>query len=232
MTEDVTFAPGELDDEFVQADEIPQGAAEETYDEPDPGFIKGNARTVRGRKYEQSTRTILNTLFKEAVAHESTVPDAAAIIMYGPGFSERLGNLADHDARVRRGLDMLMEGAENPYLAFAMVGIPFVAQLYRNHQDTLAPRAILKSVKTHRAEAKEKPGGRQFKIPFTKRTFTVHFRLSAPPIENFTSDPTALANHVFSDPSIIASLEKAGITNVAFNGNATPKSPAAKRRSR
>ena len=217
MTE--TFTTEELHEDFLEPGEIPN--QDEDASEPDAKFIKDKGRTVRARKYQQSSRTILNTVLRQVIAHESTVPDAAAIIMYGPDFCEKLGDLADHDAKVRRAIDFFMDGAENPYLAFAMVGVPFIAQIYRNHENQLQPKVIVQNVKARRANAKDKPG-RKFKL--FGREFTFRFRFHAPQIENITADPDALANHVFTNPAIVAGLQKAGIEKVAFNGHAAPQS--------
>jgi CDP-glycerol glycerophosphotransferase (TagB/SpsB family) len=154
---------------------------------------------------------------RAAAQHESTVPDAAAIIMYGPTFSEKWGNLAAQDARIARGIDFILEGTENPYIAAAVAGLPLIAQVYRNHQASLNPQAVMETVKRSRAETKQRQG-RTFRIPFTKRTVTIRFRFQLPAVENFTNDPDALAHYVFEDPKIQKAMEKANI-QVAMNGS-------------
>lgn len=232
---DDTITEEDLQTEFIQPGD-PGPVPGEEYDQPSETFVKENRRPVRARRYEESTREILNVIFKEAVAHDATVPDAAAILMHGPKFCETLGDLADHDSKVRAALDWLDEGTSNPYLAFAVAALPFAAQVYRNHQDALAPQAIVETIRTSRAEAKQRPG-REFKIPFTRRRITIRFRFHAPPIENWTNEPEALSHHVFTNPQILGGLEKAGITNLApsiqqaMNGQ-QPNKPAATRRPR
>jgi hypothetical protein len=204
-------------------DEPQPGAIDDEYDKPNADFVtKGSRRNATALMYEKKSRKFLNSLFRQAVAHEATVPDAAAIIMYGPEFSEKLGDLAAVDPRVRRGIDMVTGGTENPYLAFAFAAAPFILQVYRNHESGLAPSAIVNQVKTSRAQAKERPV-RQFRIPFTKRTIGIRFKLHFPLMANLTNDPDALSQYVFSQEAVLASLEKAGITKVAFNGNAPQK---------
>lgn len=217
--EDMILTAEELADDFIgeiPEQELPDG---EQYDQPEPGFVTGSKRPPRALQYQRKTQRFLNVVMRSAAQHPSTVPDAAAIIMYGPDFCEKLGDLANHDARVRRGVDFIMEGAENPYLAFAIAALPMAAQVYRNHQEAMAPRAIVEGVKRGRAEAKSRPG-RQIRIPFTKRTITVRFRLHFPSVENFSNEPAALTEYVFGDPNISAALKKAGIEVASVNGNA------------
>jgi hypothetical protein len=216
--EDFLLNQEELADSFVgeiPEDEVPV----QEYDEPAPGFVEPSRRPPRAKQYQKKVQKFLNTLMRSAAQHPSTVPDAAAIIMYGPDFCEKLGDLANHDARVRRGVDFIMEGAENPYLAFAIAALPMAAQVYRNHQQEMAPRAIVESVKRGRAAAKDQPG-RKIRIPFTKRTISVRFRIHFPSVENFSNEPTALTEYVFGDEKIKAALVKAGIEVASLNGNA------------
>lgn len=218
--EDMILTAEELADEFVG--EVPEqeltGEATE-YTEPEPGFVEPSRRPPRAKQYQRKAQRFLNVLMRSAAQHESTVPDAAAIIMYGPDFCEKLGDLANHDARVRRGVDFIMEGAENPYLAFAIAALPMAAQVYRNHQQEMAPRAIVESVKRGRAAAKDQPG-RKIRIPFTKRTISVRFRIHFPSVENFSNEPQALTDYVFGDEKIKAALQRAGIEVAHPNGNA------------
>jgi hypothetical protein len=217
--EDMILTAEELADDFVGEipdAELPEGS---TYDEPVAGFVESVRRPPRAKQYQNKARKFLNVIMRSAVQHESTVPDAAAIIMYGPDFCEKLGDLANHDAKVRRGVDFIMEGAENPYLAFAIAALPMAAQVYRNHQSEMAPRAIVESVKRGRAEAKDRPG-RQIRIPFTKRTISVRLRIHFPSVDNFSNEPDALTHYVFGDEKIAAALKKAGIEVAGLNGNA------------
>jgi hypothetical protein len=220
--EDFLLTQEALADDFVG--EIPEGELpSQEYDEPTPGFVEPSRRPPRAKQYQKKAQRFLNVIMRSAVQHEATVPDAAAIIMYGPEFCEKLGDLANHDARVRRGVDFIMEGAENPYLAFAIAALPMAAQVYRNHQQEMAPRAIVESVKRGRAAAADTPG-RKIRIPFTKRTISVRFRIHFPSVENFSNEPAALSTYVFGDESIKAALQKAGIEVPSLNGNAAKPS--------
>lgn len=216
INDDLIFTEEELKGaEFIPEGEEPGG---QDYDQPDSSFVTGDKRSPTAKTYERKTRKVLNAVFRQAVVHESTVPDAAAIIMYGPQFAEKLGDLAAHDVRVRRGIDMITEGSENPYLAFAVAAFPLVTQVWRNHEESLSPTGAVQAIKQSRARAKEKPT-RQIKIPFTKRFLRIRFRLSFAGLRNMTNDPNALASYVFSNQEILDSMAKAGITQVAFNGS-------------
>jgi hypothetical protein len=215
--EDFLLDQEQMTDEFIG--ELPETAVPEEYDEPEPGFVEPSRRPPRAKQYQKKAQRFLNVIMRSAVKHEETLPDAAAIIMYGPDFCEKLGDLANHDARVRRGVDFIMEGAENPYLAFAIAALPMAAQVYRNHQQEMAPRAIVESVRRGRAAAKDQPG-RKIRIPFTKRTISVRFRIHFPSVENFSNEPAALTEFVFGDDKIRAALQKAGIEVASLNGNA------------
>jgi hypothetical protein len=207
---------GFMDESEAPGNEVPG----EEYDEPDGDFVQNAVRPIIARKYEKKIKTGLNTLFREAVAHEKTVPDAAAIIMYGPRFAEKWGLLANHDKRVRRGIDMFLEGTENPYLAAVLATTPLLLQVWRNHEDELSPKGAITAMKESRKKAKEREP-RKIKIPFTKRHIEFRWRLNLPSARNLTNDPKALSQYVFSRQDIIEAMQKAGIVTFAgaeFNG--------------
>jgi hypothetical protein len=216
----------ELVGEFINA----PGDSEkpEDYDQPDSEFVQKNYRGPVAKKYEKRVKSVLNVVFRQSIARESTVPDAAAILMYGPQFCEKAGDLANHDPRVRRGIDMLMEGSENPYLAFGLAATPLILQLWRNHEDQLNPKGAVSAIRQSRAKAKEREPKR-LKIPFTKRHIEFRFKLQMPAIRNLTNEPTALALHVFSNPEILLAMQKAGIEDVSglanFNGHGNSRTP-------
>lgn len=217
MTE--IFTDEELTAEFIgespDLDEAAESVKDEEYTEPDSGFIDKTYRPPLARSYEKKIRKILNGVMRLTVQKESTLADGAALIMYAPQVAEKTGDLAAADKRVRRGIDWITEGTENPYLAFAFATMPLVMQLYRNHQDQLAPSAIVQTVKSARAEAKDRPG-RTFRIPFTKRTITIRFRFQG--VENLTDEPAKLVAYVFDNPNIQEALAKAEI-KTAYNGH-------------
>jgi hypothetical protein len=208
----------DLTDEEVTGeilDEPPAGGAgnsqeEPEYDQPEASFVGTNYRGPVAKKYEKKVKNIFNVLFRQAVAHETFVPDAAAILMYGPDFAQKAGDMANKDPRVRRAIDMLTEGSDNVYLAFGLASAPLILQLWRNHEEALNPKGAVEAIKKSRARAKEREP-RRVKIPFTRRYVEFRFKLQLPSVRNFTNDPRALSVHVFSNPDIIAAMHKAGI---------------------
>jgi hypothetical protein len=197
------------------------------YDEPASDFVQPSTRGPVAKRYQKKIKTVLNTIFRQTVAHEAAVPDAAAILMYGPAFSEKWGDLAAHDARVRKAIDMVLDGSENPYLAAAIATMPLLLQVYRNHEDALSPKGAVEAVRQSRKRAKEREPKR-IRIPFTKRYMEFRFRLRVPAVQNMTNDPQQLAAYVFNNPDIIRAMQKAGIETIGgvnLNGDASQRSP-------
>jgi hypothetical protein len=203
----------ELTGEFVGLGDVPPPGDEE-YDQPRSDFVSSNYRGPVAKKYEKKVKTVLNVVFRQTVARESTVPDAAAILMYGPQFAEKAGDLANKDPRARRAIDMLTEGSDNVYLAFGIAAVPLVLQLWRNHEEILNPKGAVEAVRESRKRAKEREPKR-IRIPFTKRQIEFRFQFKLPSLRNLTNEPDALAAHVFSNPDIILAMQKAGIEEIA-----------------
>lgn len=203
-----------------QAQEFVRGMDDE-YDEPASEFVQAVTRGPIARRYEKKIKTVLNTIFRQTVAHPGTVPDAAAIIMYGPALAEKWGNLAEHDKRVRKGIDMVLDGTENPYLAAAIATVPLLLQAYRNHEDALSPSGAVEAIKQSRARAKEREP-KKIRIPFTKKHIEFRWKMSVPAVRNMTNEPDRLSAYVFNNPEIIAAMKKAGIEvigGVNINGS-------------
>lgn len=175
---------------------------------------EGESLSPVARRYQKKVRRVMATAFRFTVGQRATVPDAAAIIMHGPELAEKAGILADKDPRFRRGIDMLTEGTENPYLAFAFAAIPLAMQVFRNHEDVLSPRAIIEARKQYKAYQEANPTpGKEWRIPGTKRKIRVRFRLHFPAIRNFTNDPNALSQYVFLNPDMVEAMQRFGISN-------------------
>lgn len=148
-------------------------------------------RTKRAKEYEKKTNGILNQLMRVCLAKENTVADGAAIITYGEAFSSKMGDLADKDEKVRRGLDLITSGTENPYIALLFAAIPLGAQILRNHEQT--------EVKTER----------HIRIPFTKKTIRipVKFRIRlGTRIRSLTVPPEHLTAATLMNPEIMQAL--------------------------
>lgn len=175
-------------------------------DVPSP-ISAGPHRTQRAREYESKVEGLLNLAMRACVGSPATVADGAAIIEYGPALASKAGDLADADARVRRALDLITSGTDNPYLALAFAAMPLVAQIARNHETSA-----------------EVTGSRriEFRIPFTKGKktlgFNVRFKLRNPLLRSMTVEPTYLNSHVFGNSEIGPELTRQGV-NVAWSPN-------------
>lgn len=157
-------------------------------------------RTVRAQEYEEKVSGLLSLAMKGLAGKPSTAPDAAAIIVHGPIVASKLGDLADQDAHVRKAVDFITSGSENPYAALVFATIPLVAQIIRNHEAEDLSRHV------------------QLRIPFTKRTIRVpmKFRLKNPFLRNVTQPPHVMSAMTFGDPEIAAALASQNI-HVAWN---------------
>lgn len=170
------------------------------YDEPDPKFVKGRKRPRGAVTYEGKVNSVLNSAVRFAVTNPATVPDAAAILQYGPGFSEKLGELAATDPKVARAIDWLTEGTENTYLAFATAALPLVMQIVRNHEPVLEPKT------------RGIPYGRKDPKTGQRKTFRLKFGVKLGRLRAVTVDPKLLESNVFDNEHMIIALEKQGIT--------------------
>ena len=219
-----------MTDFFDDLEDLPDDEAAEIiseFDEPRAEFVEAKARGRTAKQYEKKIKATLNVLFREAVSRPATVPDAAAILMYGPNFAEKWGDLAEHDKRVRRAVDAVLDGAENPYLAAAFATMPLLLQTYRNHEDQLSPRGAVQAIKQSRERAKQREP-RRLKIPFTKRYVEFRWKFNVPAVKNMTNEPQELAAYVFNNPDIISAMKKAGIEvigGVNLNGDASQRTP-------
>jgi hypothetical protein len=159
-------------------------------------------RTARAKNYEQKITELLNYGMRVTAEIPATVADSAAIIVHGPAVASKMGDLADQDPRVRRAVDFITSGTDNPYAALVVATLPLVAQIIRNHETEAPVRVGLR-------------------IPFTQRTFKVPFklRLKNPFLRSITTAPDDLTAGVFANPAIIAAMAEQKI-EVAWNGMA------------
>lgn len=167
-------------------------------------------RPERAKEYEDKTAGILNYLMRACAVNEGSVADAAAFIEHGPAFASKAGDLAHRDERVRKTIDFLTQGTDNPYVALALAGLPLLMQVIRNHEtDTARPI--------------------QIRIPFTRKTWTPRVRITLRNglLRSMTSQPRTLIDKIFSDPEIRNALISTGVdvalpeyqTKSAANGN-------------
>jgi len=190
-------------------------------DAPDYRNIIQPHSTAKAKEYETKVLSVLKEVLRYRLTPEG-LPDAAAILAHGPGFAQRAGQLADHDPNVARVLDMLT-APDSPWVLFAVTALPFVSQIFRNHEEQV--KAVPARMKQTRAERKAAKAAGQpkpaiyAKIPFTSRQIKIPFRVHIPMgvFRSSTMEPTILTNRVFADPKVRAGLEKS--YGIKFGGN-------------
>lgn len=194
--------PDDLQD-FLRADagEPDAATADGPTDRPDAGVITDKKQSIIAKRYEKKARGLLSTGFKLTVEHPATVADSAAILFYAPRVAKAAGDLADANPRARQVLDFLTEGSENAAAAMAIAAMPLMLQLIRNHEPVLEPQP------------------RGIKIPFTQRRINIRwkFGIRLGNLRAMTNDPNVMMNTAFSDPEVMAVIQKQGI-NVATRG--------------
>ena len=167
-------------------------------------------RTRRAEEYERKITDVLSQIMRMCAANEGTVADAATLIQHGPAFASKAGDLADQDDRVRKAVDMITSGTENPYIALGLATLPILAQVMRNHETGDVAKRV------------------HIRIPFTKRSFKLPFklRLSNPFVRSLTVPPEHITMATFGNPEIRTALAQQGIDlawNGAPEGNGTKK---------
>jgi hypothetical protein len=184
-------------------------------------FLKPK-RTQQQREYEERTAAVLKQALIGTL-NSGNARDAATIIRFGPAFARGTGHLADSNEKARATIHA-MTTPGNPWMAFAMTGLPFVAQLIRNHENEIAEIPVKrKQAKAERKHRKEtgapKPEPRfRVKVPFTRFSIPLRFNVKLPALlagfRTQTQEPDTLAESVFSDPKVLRALVDLGITIV------------------
>ena len=169
-------------------------------DMPKNVIVNGPNRTERAKNYEAKIDDLFFNVMKQLAGSPGTVPDAAVIIAYGNTVAAKTGDLADQDKHVRKAVDWITSGTDNPYMALGFAVLPMVAQIIRNHEMEAPLRVGLR-------------------IPFTQRTFKVPFRirLRNPFLRRFTQQGDEFTARVMTQPDIMRGLQSAGI-DVAYPG--------------
>jgi hypothetical protein len=187
------------------------------FDAPDYQKLLKPPSTQNAREYE----TKLLSVMKEALRYRLTpdgLPDAAAILRFGPSLAARGGVLADTDPRAAKAIDILT-APDSPWIMLGLVAIPFISQLFRNHEAQV--QAIPAQMKKGRAQRKAERAARPaayVKIPGMKRRIRVPFKikLSLGFFRASTADPGDLVRDVFSNADLRKALHKT--YGVSFGG--------------
>ncbi len=183
---------------------------------PDFTALIKKRKTAVAREYEKRTNSLLKALLVGTL-NTGNFPDAAAVLKLGPPLSAATGELAESSETARHMIDLITEPA-NPWVMFALTGIPLVAQLFRNHEPAIkqAPATLKERRAQRKAQTAEQPPRFTVKIPLIRKTialrFRFHFKLGKvlAGFRSQTVDPNMLAQQVFTDPDVITALKKMG----------------------
>lgn len=198
------------------------------FDAPDLSKFVKLPQTATAREYEQRMKALLKAGAIGAISAQN-LPDAATLLSHGPGFAAAAGQLAEADDRAKRVIDMLTTPA-SPWGMFVVTAIPMICQLARNHEQqiqqmpaNLRTRKERKAQKATEREAQPKvtvhlPFGKSIKLG-VKAKFPIGRIFGV--FRTQTKDPRLIAFEVFSDPKIVAELQKQGVSFQAAerNGN-------------
>jgi hypothetical protein len=189
---------------------------------PDFTSLVKRRKTNRSREYERKAASALKTVALGSI-QAGNFPDAAAVLWHGPGAATAIGDLADADDRARAAIDMLTS-PNSPWLVFAMTVTPLIAQILRNHEKEVREvPAKLNLSRKARAERKAAKTAAETAPPtFTLRLLgrKIPVRLKFRPrfasafftgIRSQSHHPDQLTAQVFTDPELLAALDKMGI---------------------
>lgn len=216
------------------AEDIPANHSEPVDDDsPDYGylfeapnyadFIK-SPTSGTAKEYEKKTAALLKSWFWSSI-HSQQMPDAATILERGPSFSVATGKLAASNEKVAKMLDIIT-APESPAVLFVVAAIPFVAQIFRNHEPELAQvpatfreRRAARKARKQQGVSADVPREPLFtirilgrKIPVgAKFNIRLGFRFLSGPARSQTTHPGVLVHRVFSDSRVQKALEKEGI---------------------
>lgn len=181
--------------DFINPPDPDVTTAREEYDQPDPSFVKAAPRKPHAVAYQKKVHEVLHFGMMVAFSNENTIPDAAAIIQYGPKLEHAMGDWAADDIRVRKAIDFISGGTATPALAATMAAVPLVLQVMRNHEtETQIEKRPLKIWRW------TLPIKMRFGIRLPKR-----FRA-------MTNDPVTNTKHVLGNAKVRAALADQGIT--------------------
>jgi hypothetical protein len=187
---------------------------------PDYATLVKPAQTAKAKEYSDKVKSFLKAGMVGAI-NVGDFPDAATILERGPAFADATGQFADSNERVAKMVDIITSPS-NPAMMFFMTGLPFMAQIVRNHE------AVIKDMPELRRQAKrqrkamaaarkaEKPRftvrvlGREFPVRFRTPKFGAVFGM----FRAQTRNPEDLTIQVFSDPAVQRALRRQGINLV------------------
>jgi len=214
MTSEITDTFSSDDYEFItegsdESTEIPDISVEHDTSE----FVEEVPETPRAKKYRKAVTRGLGHLWRPLIQSPDTIQDGAAILLYGPDIAKEAGRFADQNATARKVIDFVTDNTESGAIALFAAVSALSLQLLRNHEQALQPSI------------------RGFRIPGTKRFIQFKLGLRLGKLQNLSYDPAYLTNRVFSQPELVAKLEKQGM-RIAWQSNNNPTQANANGRAR
>lgn len=217
------FAGDDIPDDEWQGEEGEHDFSN-LFDAPDySSFIKTKPNS-KAKSYEAKVASLMKAGLIGSL-NAQQYPDAATFLKHGPGFAKATANLAVEDARIASIVDMIT-APESPYVMFALVAVPLISQLARNHRSEINEAGATFKQKRAQRKAEKKAGIRQpstikpIKFKLFKREITVPIRVrfKFPSLRNAfraflapTQHPVQITNEVLGDPRVQAELRKMGL---------------------
>ena len=209
--------------EDIPADDYPNGHEdmpdwESLWNAPDYASLITTRQSRVAREYTIKCNSIVKALALASI-NAGDFPDAAALLHHGPPWTHATGQLADESDTVKRTID-LITSPSSPVVMFAITSIALVAQIMRNHETQI--KQVPETRKQARLQRKAMVGARKaepprFTIKVLGRQWPIRFRSRIKLSKFFagfraqTVEPQDLTVRVFSDPKLLAALEKQGI---------------------
>lgn len=206
-------------------DDTPHASAGPDYNiilgAPDFATLIKRPKTQKSREYERRAGSALKLVFVGAL-QSGQMADAATILYHGPGAATAIGDMCDASDTAAKIVDALTS-PNSPWAMFALTTIPLVAQLFRNHEQTLqqVPNKVAFSRKARQMRREAKAARPQqpprFTLHFLGKTIPVRFRLRFnlgrvfAGVRTQTKDPNELALAAFGDQRVLDALAKQGI---------------------
>jgi hypothetical protein len=218
-------APPPEPDEFDPDEEIQEEHDfSNLFDAPDySSFIKTKPNS-KAKSYEARVASLMKAGLIGSL-NAGNYPDAATFLKHGPGFAKATGNLAADDPKIA-GIVEMLTAPESPYVMFALVAIPLVSQLLRNHRTEIGEAGATFREKRAQRKQEKKAGVRQpstikplkFKLFKREITIPIRVRIKLPNFKNAfkaflapTQHPVQITNEVLGDPRVQSELRKMGI---------------------
>jgi hypothetical protein len=209
--------------ENIPVDDYPNGHEdmpdwESIWSAPDYASLITTRQSRVAKEYTIKCNSIVKAMALASI-DVGDFPDAAALLHHGPPWTHATGQLADASDTVKRTID-LITSPSSPVIMFAITSIALVSQLMRNHEKQI--QQIPETRRQARLQRKAMASARQaepprFTVKILGRQWPIRFRSRIKVSKFFagfraqTVEPQDLTVRVFSDPKLLAALEKQGI---------------------